>query len=232
MKYPFLNKIGFIIISVISSASLLSQNTEQRKLGSFSELYVTDRIIVRLVKSDNESALVKTDGIKPSDIKTEISDHKLSIQVIGKPFIKKKTIVTLNYININSFTITGGADVSTVTDFESDSLFVDLQTGGMLYLKANINYLSAKITEGAILNAEGSIATQDISVSASATLSAFNLKSENINIKASTGGKAKIFAVNKLNAEASSNGYISYKGSPALINKVENSGGIITPYTP
>jgi len=65
-------------------------------------------------------------------------------------------------------------------------------------------------------------------VSISGTLSAFNLKSEKIKVKASSGGKAKVYTTEELDAEASSNGYISYKGNPSKINRIVNSGGIVT----
>ena len=50
----------------------------------------------------------------------------------------------------------------------------------MLYLDADIGYLSGKVVEGALLTAEGYATEQDMMVATSATLSAFDLESENI----------------------------------------------------
>jgi hypothetical protein len=69
-------------------------------------------------------------------------------------------------------------------------------------------------------------------VSTSATLSAYELECESVTIKASSGGKAKINVETELNADASSKGFISYKGKPSKITRNAVSGGTISTYEP
>jgi hypothetical protein len=223
----------FSLVSVTLFCSLLpAQESINRSLNSFSGLVVSDRVIVRLVKSTKESANIKVQGIDATAVKTEIANNKLSISVYGEPFTKKKVMVTLNYVNIKNIEVNGGADVSTSSLFKADSLQVDLKSGGMLYLDADIEYLSGKVIEGAILTAEGYATRQDIVVATSGTWSAFDLESEIVKVKVSSGGKAKINVEKELNADASSKGFVSYKGNPAKINRTVNSGGTISVYEP
>jgi hypothetical protein len=225
-------KIFIIITYVFFLTTLCAQESTQRILNSFSKLVVGDRIIVRLVKAESESASIQTQGIDASAVKMEISGNTLNIRIFGKPFTKKKVMITLNYTKLTSIIVNGGADVTTSSLFKTDTLFVDLKSGGMLYLDADIGYLYGKVIEGAILNAEGYAVEQDIMVATSGTLSAFNLESEKVTVKASSGGKAKINVEKELDAEASSKGFISYKGNPSKINRIVNSGGTITVYEP
>jgi hypothetical protein len=225
-------KTFMIIFSFFFVAAIIAQEPVKRELASFSELEVGDRIIVRLVKSDKESAVIQAQGISTSSVKTNITGNKLDITIYGEPFTKKKVIITLNFVKLTSIAVTGGADVSTSSLFKADSLFVDLKSGGMLYLDADIEHLAGKVAEGAILSAEGYATNQDMLVASSATLSAFDLESEIIRIKAITGGKAKINVEKELDAEASSKGFISYKGNPVEINRIVNSGGSINAYKP
>jgi hypothetical protein len=211
---------------------LPAQEIVDRKLTSFSEIVVSDRISVRLVKSTTESASIKVQGVQPSSVKTEVTDNTLMIQMHGEPFNKRKVIITLNYMNIKAITVNGGAEVSTIGLLKTDTLTVDLKSGGMLYLDADIGYLKGIIAESALLNAEGYANEQNILVVTSGTLSAFELESEKIKVRASSGGKAKIFVENELDAEASSNGFISFKGNPSVINRKVNSGGTISVYEP
>jgi hypothetical protein len=213
-------------------AKLSAQESVIRNLNSFSNLVVSDRVIVRLVKATNESVNIKVQGINASSVKTDVIGNTLTISVYGEPFTKKKVIVTLNYVKINTITVNGGADVSTTSLFKADSLTVDLKSGGMLYLDADIGYLTGKVIEGAILSAEGYAIEQNIVVATSGTLSAFNLESEIIKVKASSGGKAKINVEKVLDAEVSSKGFVSYKGNPSKINRIVNSGGTISVYEP
>jgi hypothetical protein len=211
---------------------LTAQNPVQRTLEPFSELIVRDRIIVRLVKSENESAVIQVQGINESAVKTEIKGNALEMSIYGEPFTKKKVMVTLNYVTLKAIFVSGGADVTTTSLFKSDELLVDLKSGGMLYLDADIESLKGKLVEGALLTAEGYANTMEVSVSTRATLSAYDLECEKVTIKASSGGKAKINVESELNADASSNGFVSYKGNPSKIARNAVSGGTINTYQP
>jgi hypothetical protein len=223
MLKPFLIAIPALLVSIIT----VSQTVDERKLEPFNKVVAGDKIIVQLIKSDHESAQVKTQGIEVSKVKTEVSNGTLTLSVYGEPFTKKKIMVTVNYRNLKSILVNNGSEVSTGNLFKSDTLRVDLKSGGVLYLDLDIDCLIAKITEGGLLSAEGYATSQDVTVTSMSTHSAFDLESDKVKIKATTGGKAKINVEEELEAEASSNGYISYKGTPAKLDKTANSGGSI-----
>jgi hypothetical protein len=210
----------------------MAQEPVERKVGPFRNLVVGDKIIVRLVQSDHESASIRVQGIDAGAVKTASEGDKLTISIYGEPFTKKKVMITLHYVAIRSITVTGGAEVTTAGIFKTDSLEVDLKSGGMLYLDADVKYLAGKIIEGALLNAEGYANEQQMVVSTSGTLSALALESEKITIRVTTGGKAKIHAEEELHAEAASKGFISYKGDPEKFSPVTSSGGTIVAYEP
>jgi hypothetical protein len=212
--------------------TLTAQNPVQRDLGPFSELIVGDRIIVRLVKAEKESALIQVQGINESSVKTEINGNVLQISIYGEPFTKKKVMVTLNYVNLKAIAVTGGADVTTTSLFKAGELSVDLKSGGMLYLDADIENLKGKLVEGALLTAEGYANSMEMTVSTTATLSAYDLECEMVTVKATSGGKAKVNVENELDAEASSKGFVSYKGNPVKITRNAISGGTISSFQP
>jgi hypothetical protein len=211
---------------------LTAQEPVERTLKPFSKLVAGDKVMVRLVKSDRESATIKTQGIDAGSVTTEISGNTLSVGIHGESFTKKKVVVTLSYVHLDAIAVNGGAEISTTALFKADSLSVDIKSGGMLYLDADIEYLSAKVIEGGILSAEGYATEQDLVVATSGTVSAFDLESETIKVKASTGGKAKINVEKELDAEVGSKGFVSYKGNPAKINRKVSSGGSLSEYQP
>ena len=227
-----IKKILFMFSICLYLINMQAQEPVERNLGAFTDLVVGDKVIVRLVKAAKESASIRVQGIDASSVVTAVDGNTLKISIYGETFAKKKVMVTLNYVKIKSIQVNGGAEVSTTSLFKADSLQVDLKSGGMLYLDADIGYLAGKITEGAILSAEGYATEQNVVVSTSGTLSAFELESEKIIVKATSGGKAKINVEKELDAEASSKGFISYKGDPAKINRNVNTGGTIAVYTP
>jgi hypothetical protein len=226
-------KSYFIAIpALLYSLVTASQSVDERKLEPFHRVIAGDKIIVQLLKSDHESAQVKVQGIDASKVKTEVTGGTLTLSIYGEQFTKKKVMVTVNYRDINSITVNNGSEVSTGNLFKADTLTADIKSGGVLYLDADLGCLLAKITEGGLLSAEGYATSQNVTVASLATLSAFDLESDKIKIKAVTGGKAKINVEEELEAEAVSNGYIAYKGNPAKLVKTANSGGSIVVYQP
>ncbi len=225
-----------LFISAVTAFSLslvtFSQTVDERKLEPFNKVVAGDKIIVQLLKSDRESAVVKVQGIDASKVKTEVSGGTLTLSIYGEPFTKKKVMVTVNYKNIISIAVNNGSEVSTGNLLKTDTLRADLKSGGVLYLDADIGCLIAKIAEGGLLSAEGYATSQEVTVTTLSTFSAFDLESDKSKIKAVSGGKAKINVEEELDAEANSNGYITFKGSPAKLKQTANSGGTIVVYKP
>jgi hypothetical protein len=219
-------------VSGLLTLTIFAQAPVTRKLGSFERLVAGDKIIVKLVKADAESAEIRVQGIDASAVKTELDGKTLRLSVVGEPFTKKKVMVTINFTRLSHIEVNNGAEVTTATLFKSDSLQVDLKSGGMLYLDADIKKLSGRIIEGGLLTAEGYADDLVMNVTSTGTLSAFDLECDRAWIKTSTGGKAKINVAEELNAEALSKGYISFKGEPGKITRNSSSGGTITVYEP
>jgi hypothetical protein len=228
MLKPYFIAVPAMLLSLVAVA----QTVDERKLEPFNKVIAGDKIIVQLLKSDHESAQVKVQGIDASKVKTDVSGGTLTLSIYGEPFTKKKVMVTVNYKDINSITVNNGSEVSTGNLLKTDTLRADLKSGGVLYLDADIGCLIAKIAEGGLLSAEGYATSQEVMVATLATLSAFDLESDKIKIKAVSGGKAKINVEEELDAEASSNGYIAFKGNPAKLKQTANSGGSIVVYKP
>lgn len=226
------NTIASLVMMLLCLSTVNAQTPITRDLEPFSGLTVGDRIIVRLVKSDKESAVIQVQGIDAAAVKTEINAGELEISIYGEPFTKKKVMITLHYVTLNSITVNGGAEVTTTSLCKADNLSVDLKSGGMLYLDADIGRLNGKIAEGAILTAEGYAVVMDMLVSSTATLSAYELECDTVKIKAVTGGKAKIYVEKTLDAEALSRGFVSYKGNPPSVTRNATSGGTISVYEP
>jgi hypothetical protein len=227
-----IKKFSIGVALLLLYSFLPAQEALNRDLPAFSRLVAGDKVMVRLIKGDRESVSIKTQGIDASAVKTEVTDRTLSLSIYGEAFTKKKVLITLTYVKLDAITVNGGAEVSTVSLFKADTLTVELKSGGMLYLDADIGFLTGKVLEGAILTAEGYATEQDMVVATSGTLSAYELESDTVKVKASSGGKAKIFVEEKLDAEASSKGYISYKGTPAILNRNVTTGGTLSVYQP
>ncbi len=218
----------YLLFLIFTSFMAYSQNnTSNRKVEPFTRLYVGDRMVVSLVKSDHEAISIKTQEMNPDNILSTVQNNTLRLTVVREIFGKGKIYVTVYYKTLKALDIQNGAEVSTESLFKSDSLAVVLKSGGMLYLDADINYLNSYVIEGSLLSAEGYAVTHDIVVATKATVSAFDLESEVVKVKATSGGIAKINVEQQLTAETASGGYIAYRGNPGIKNLNSNRGGEI-----
>ena len=222
-----------IIVSVLlySAVNAAGQNTDTRTLDHFTGIEVKNGILVQLVKAEKEYVEMKVQEIETSDVITEISNGILVIRYQATAFTKAKVMVKLYYKELVSVSASGQSEVTTTSLMKQDSLMVDLETGAKAYLDLDVQFLKSKVSEGAVISAEGYAVRQDAYAVTGATLSLFDLESDDIKAKVTTNGKAKLYVEKNLTADASTGGYISYKGNPAVKNFKTSIGGKIEQYT-
>jgi hypothetical protein len=104
-------------------------------------------------------------------------------------------------------------------------------SGAKMEMELNVTEIKADVKQGAILVFRGSTKSQTIHVSTGATYSAYQLKSEDTYVSASTGSKAKVCASRIIKATASSKSYIGYIGTPVSSNIKTNLGGEIASFS-
>lgn len=218
-------------IFLIAAASAASQNTATKALDHFTGIEVKNGILVQLVKAEKEYAELKVQEIEADDVITEISDGVLVFRYQAPAFSKAKVMINLYYKELLSVTASGQSEIHSTSLMKQDSLTVDLETGAKAYLDLDVQFLKSRVSEGAVISAEGYAVRQDAYAVTGATLSLFDLESDDIKVKVTTNGKAKLYVEKNLTAEASTGGYISYKGNPAVKNFKTSIGGKIEQYS-
>ena len=224
------HKYFFLIISFSLSQWLFSQESEVRLLEPFNKINVEDKILVQLIKADEESLEVKARGIDVQRVKSTITDNTLKLYIEVPPYKYGKVNIILKFRQLNEIMASGVAEVSSVSLLKMDTLLVNLRSGGKAYLDLDIQHLESRIAEGALLSAEGYAVSQNAYITTSGTLSAFNLESDIVNVRAVSTGKAKIYVDREFTGLASTKGYIGYKGEPVKIDKKVYTGGEIVKF--
>ena len=225
-------KTLLIIFSVVlfSALDAVSQKTATKTLDHFTGIQVKNGILVQLVKADREYAEMKVQEIEPSDVIAEITNGLLVLRYQGTAFTKAKVMINVYYKELLSIMASGQSEVTSTSLMKQDSLVVDLETGAKAYLDLDVKFLKSSVSEGAVLSAEGYAVRQDAYAATGASLSLFDLESDDIAVKVTTNGKAKLYVEKNLSADASTGGYISYKGDPAVKNFKTSIGGKIEQY--
>lgn len=218
-----------LIIGLLCAFSpiLYGQNAiDSVKVNSFNSIEVYDGILIYLERGEKE-CLYGVDKTKTESLNFSVENNTLKIRkVVGNKY-ENDPAVKIAYKELVAISGYGKANIHTKNLILSDSIEVGLKSGAVFYGSFDIKYLNADITEGCLFTADGYANEQIIDVNLKATFSGFELEGLSANVKASTGGKAKMNVTDKLKAHASTGGYIGYKGDPKLDKETSLGGKVI-----
>lgn len=225
MKLP-----GLIILFL---QGMVISNVFAQPTDNFSEVQkviISNGILLSVEQTPGHFFRFKTMDPDSSCITKTFENGILTLNRLSKHRCRGKVSAALGCPFISEIEVSGKAEVSTKNLLKGDSLLLTVKSRGKAYLDMDVKYLKSKISEGGLLNAEGYATIQEAIVASSATYSAYNLEGDDINIKVTSGGTARICAAKKLEAQTIGNSYISYKCNPGEKKLDTNSGGIIEPF--
>ena len=208
-----------ILTTLIVFLSFNLKGQEKTEIEAIHKVIVSSGIILQIEKTSEYSLSLTTQDLGPKCLIKEIENGVLTLKLFNGYGCIGKVTARLGCPSLPSMEIMGKAEVSTRKLFPGDSLMVKLQSGGQAYLDLDIKYLQVTATGGSTFYAEGYADEQDISVSTSASFSGYKLEGEDVKVRASVSGMAKVCAADKLEITAGSNTYVSYTCEPKEVKK-------------
>ncbi len=209
--------------------AVMAQHKEVRNLSSFSKLEVSRAVKVYIEKGSSEKARIEVSGLELEDIKTEVNGSTLIIGIHKhKKHLRNVDVsVYLTYKNLRDIEINSAASVYTKGTLKSDKLNIEISSAAKAELDISVGDLDIDISSAGHLELKGNADFQEISVSSAGSYNAYDLDCKTSDVQVSSAGSAKIIALNKLKAKATSAGNIKYKGDPKNTNVHASSGGSI-----
>ncbi|MEN0050683.1 MAG: head GIN domain-containing protein [Bacteroidota bacterium] len=228
---------------------LTAQSSETRSLGNFDEVRVSEGIKAKLKKGNKNEVKIEAENIDIDRVLTEIKGDQLKVHLEGNNWRRNPEVrVYITFRELEGLHASSGAYVILQDDVESSSFdassssganlkleatvkakdfYVDASSGAYLYAEAiNADALEAGASSGANIEIEGGSANElEADVSSSGKIDAYDLKCKQVDADASSGGGIKIHASEAIRGEASSGGWVYYKGSPERVREHESSGG-------
>ena len=187
------------------------------------KVVISSGINLEIERSQEYSLTVNSSDLDTGCLVRTLENGVLTLKLTSILECDGKVTARLCCPSVRELEIMGNAEVSTFNLLKTDSLWIVQRSGGKAYLDLDVGYLNARLSEGSLLTAKGYANTQEISVNANATFSAFELEGKVVEIDASFGGKGKVCASEKLKAIANMGGYINYTCDPVTI-EIEKKG--------
>ncbi|GLB52928.1 hypothetical protein NBRC110019_19680 [Neptunitalea chrysea] len=225
MKY-----IAVGILFVMTSFMSFAQNEITKSLGDFSEVKAFDGISVKLIRSDENKAVIK--GKNRNDVVIVNKDGKLKIKMdISESFDGYNTFVSIYHKSpIYIIDANEQAFIENTEPFKVTELILKAQEGGEIDVYVDVERLEIKSVTGGQIDAHGTASTQGVNIRTGGEYHGRDLKTKQSYVRISAGGEAVIFATEYVDAEVKAGGDIDIHGSPKVIDKQTFLGGRIKEY--
>jgi hypothetical protein len=203
---------------------------EPETIQPITKVVVSDGILLQIERSPNYTLSVKLQELDPECLIKTIENGTLTLKITSGYGCSGKIIANLTCPGLKEMEATSKAEISTKNLMQGDSLKAIMRSGGKAYVDIDVKYLEAIVSGWGLFQSEGYAVMQNIELTTSGTFSGYKLEGDNVNITAYSGGKGKICASETLNAEAGSNGYISFNCDPKKKNLEAKGNARIEPY--
>lgn len=244
-----MRKINFLFVLVLFTLVLLSvaslafaqTTTKTLELSEFQSIYVNSNYTVYLKQTNKQEVKVEalSDIYSLTEIKVE--NGVLMINTERKPDNPNKSIwakiddIKLNptmkvYVsvkNVNELQVNGGGKIVSENSIASDNLSLAVSGSGTLDLDIKGKTIKTEISGSGRVILKGYASFNDVVMSGSGSLNAFNLELESSKVKVSGSGLAEINVTNSLDAVVLGTGNVKHKGNTKTVTKKQYGSGVV-----
>jgi len=193
-----------------------------REVQRFTEIKAGSAFEVILSQADQLKVTVETDDNFLENIRTDVNGNRL---VISSDGMRNPTAMKV-YVEIPALTMLsaeGAAKFISEGSLKTESLMLDVSGAAKMNLTLDAQSVKSDISGAAKVDLSGKAATQNADVSGAALFNALKMSTESVNIEVSGAAKAKIYAVNVIQAEVSGAGSLIYYDNGDL-KKISQTG--------
>ena len=224
--------VMLLTTTLIAQKQIDDANAEVRTVGSFHGIKVSNGITVYLTQGNSEMVAVSANEVEVRNkIITRVENGILKIYYdeddwkFWKNFNNKKSRAYVSVKEIDKIQATSGSDVRVEGLLKAGSLRMDASSGASINGKLEASSLEVDQSSGSVITISGNISGNlKVDGSRGSVFRGYDLTVENCEVETSSGAGVQVTVNKELKVQASSGGYIHYKGN-ALIRDVHTSSG-------
>ncbi len=213
--------------TALLSLSAIAQRTNTKELEPFTELKAYDRIIVNLIKS-NENKIVIT-GDDQDEVKITSKNGLLKVKMEFDNFLDGNEAKATLYYTENLVLLDANENAKITSDetLKGDRVEIKTQEGGKIHLQVALEDLYTKSISGGEVQLTGNATKQEVMVNTGGKVKNKELDTENTKVVVNAGGRADVKASDRVEAKVRAGGYIYIHGNPKDIERDKVFGGKI-----
>lgn len=217
-----------VVVLVSLWTAAMAQESETRKVGSFAGISVSQGIEVYLTRGDAENVRVVVTGTEPENVLTEVSGSYLKIHMkSGRYASGVDATVYVTYQELQKLHASSAGRIFSEGIMKTDELDVSASSAGQIEVTVDVNTLELSASTAGEVEVEGR--TRDLVADAATAgeIDADELEADDVEVRASSAGTARVFARQRIAARATTGGVIRYRGNPDKQNNSSSTGGAI-----
>ena len=223
-----------LVVSGFAQKQVNDANAQVRQVKNFHAIRVSNGIELHLSQGGTEAVAVSAaDTEFRNRIKTEVQNGVLRIYY-DSDFLKdlsrtrnKKLKAYVSFIKLDGIDASSGASVNVDGALKVSTLNLDASSGATFHGRVEANTMKVDQSSGSVINISGDVNSLAIEGSSGSIFRGFDLEVNNCEAESSSGSGVQITVNKELSAEASSGGYVSYKGNGVIKNVRTGSGGSV-----
>ncbi len=217
--------------------------TEKREVSNFNQISLRGYGELFITQGEQESLTVQADEDELPNIKTDVVDGKLRINIItdwvekissffSKGFYSQRIRFDLTVKELTNLDIIGAARVN-VKGLQGEEFAVRLGGAADITIESlKTERLKAELPGAGLLKIAGKTIDQSVIVSGAGAYEAPHLESQSATIQLTGLGKATVWVVEELEATLIGLGSIEYYGNPKITKSVQGLGSVTGLGTP
>ncbi len=215
-----------VILAFLVAITAQGQNVINREIGDFYELKVFNKINVILKKGEENK--ISISGSKRENITVKNVDGLLKISMaINNIWDSNNTKVIIWCKSVKTIDVNEGSSVQFKSGITAESLTLKVQEGATIRGTLDIQRLKVKSITGGIINVDGKVDKQDITITTGGSYLAKYLEADTTEVDVVAGGTAEVKATRLVKATTNAGGTISIFGKPKEIDSKKRFGGKI-----
>lgn len=219
-------KLFSTLITLFIVVTSYAQNPITKNVGDFTEVKVYDRIVVNLVKSDENKVIIS--GEDASQVEVVNKDGKLKIRMeFDLIFDGNKTFVHVHYNNLEIIDGNEGAVITSNELIEQDEIEIKMQEGARIKVGLQVREANLRAVTGGIIEASGMAEQQSVKVNTGGIYEGRDLETERADIFVQAGGEVEAYVSKKVDVTVRAGGDVMVYGNPAEVKRRRTFGGRI-----
>lgn len=224
MKTTLSLRKSTLVAALVMTFSLASQAQskgsgklvkQDRDVSMFTEIEAGSAFEIILEQGEPLTVTVETDDNYLENITTSVENNRLVVESSG---MKNPTAmkVYIKMPDLTSLELSGAARADSQGEFKINNLDVEASGASKVNMTIDAQLVKSNISGASKVLLDGKASSLEAEVSGAALLEALKLVSQSVTIDVSGAGKARVYAVNELNAELSGAGNLAYYDDPDL----------------